>query len=1367
MDSPSPAATKYTVFFSASNKDYEWRDRIKAALGSYPPGATWDLEMWDDSNILPGDSWRTEIEAAINRASVAVIILSPDYLESRSALFELSRLLHQSRTSNFRLFPVVVRACAWESVPELSEIQIWRMGRAIEALSGEAQEKELTEIAQAVFRSLEELGGSVRATTDPKGGQSKTEPELSSSERTDEPGSTELVSFSTDADSVVSKARELMDDSQRNLVTSSCLIMAIAYEPDLPDASRQFLRTAIDHATGYDAALKGFLADGTRISEKGSVFAGPSLGMVNPDVRYLLAEAENISRRVSSSASPIEPRHLLAALLTTSRVDVGQGASRRMDKLGLDRNQLRKDFLAFVEEHFAFLDNLGAWRAILAPAEESAKSARVVPSGSVRFSDETLQALAEALRLMKESGRVRLSVSCLLFGIASMRDYSQSPTARFLRVMIDKARSSEGYELALKEFNTDGDKHPRDETLNPGAPLGPMDREVANVIEHADRVIYSHVASEWGQIEDRHLLGALLVDDKGNTPRPVEARLRKIGINPRNLREAFYNFLSDRTQLQHYDNLSAWRAILVPWVPFAGPQERSERPPQKTPAQPKPPPEETNYTPGTAGYTSEFCGVGGKRLVVDHLNMEANANRLAELIALRETQLPLAIGLFGNWGSGKSHFMNLIDQHLKALAKGEKQTPSEQRKWYGEIVPVYFNAWHYLDANLWASLVSQIFESLFAHLRPKKDYLEVQKLLETASGAATRAAEEVDRARTATEKARNDFRTAQKMALETKTAQDGLIKGLSGLLPQLSPEELKRLVVEFLGVEKEVKTIDDLGQVVAESHTLSRRLWNAAMKQPGRNWRLGWLLGATILGPAVIALLGTLFNSQWPAFAANVKTLVAPLSVVLPVLTWVLRRATKARNALKELEKWQKKAEVAQVQKLETPEVKKAESEFTKAEDEEKQARARLVEAEAREKQLKEEAENLAPERRLGRYIEARAQSGDYRDKLGLVSLARRDFQELSDLFTNEDARNRKVQAVEKTEGKEAAKELTELSNSIDRIVLFVDDLDRCEPECVVNVLQAVHLLLAFPLFAVVVGVDQRCLRQSLRLQFKGLLTSEPEHKNGGANPKIRNDNADERPATPLDYLEKIFHVPFHLPPMEEPGFKTMIQRLTEPRKSDSSSDKTPPPETQLQQDSNSGPDANTKQKVDPVGPVTTSVPPVGSTQKMAAAPASAGSLDQNKPSSIPAPKTPPQRPTLGSVPLQQWERTALEAYHPLVTTPRAVARLLNTYRLVRAGIPQKEWEVFKGDTQKYGQFRIVMLLLAAAAGYPAVARDWFKFLRTLEDSSSLQNLNNSNTDPGWKKFQELYQKTLVGQTPNLTPEIFHTWLDRVEIFAF
>src|SRR5207302_1998051 len=126
--------------------------------------------------------------------------------------------------------------------------------------------------------------------------------------------------------------------------------------------------------------------------------------------------------------------------------------------------------------------------------------------------------------------------------------------------------------------------------------------------------------------------------------------------------------------------------------------------------------------------------LGGNHKVPDHLGVEGLAHRFADLIALRETRLPLAVGLFGDWGSGKSYFMNLIDRQLKKRADEkpedwarEAQEPGAplQPDWCRQIVRIHFNAWHYLDANLWASLVARIFEELFLHLSPTPDQLKL------------------------------------------------------------------------------------------------------------------------------------------------------------------------------------------------------------------------------------------------------------------------------------------------------------------------------------------------------------------------------------------------------------------------------------------------------------------------------------------------------------------------------------------------------------------------------------------------------------------------------------------------------------------
>ena len=155
------------------------------------------------------------------------------------------------------------------------------------------------------------------------------------------------------------------------------------------------------------------------------------------------------------------------------------------------------------------------------------------------------------------------------------------------------------------------------------------------------------------------------------------------------------------------------------------------------------------------------------------------------------------------------------------------------------------------------------------------------------------------------------------------------------------------------------------------------------------------------------------------------------------------------------------------------------------------------------------------------RFIEERSRSSDYRSRLGIVSLVRRDFERLSELAD--------------PESKEHNAELM----PVERIILYVDDFDRCKPERVIEVLETVHLLLAFRLFMVVVAVDPRWLRHCLERHYPDLLSV------SGAPRALVAHVLPSRPATAQDYLEKIFQIPFLLQPLKDDGFRRLVHGLT------------------------------------------------------------------------------------------------------------------------------------------------------------------------------------------------------------------------------
>jgi predicted nucleic acid-binding Zn-ribbon protein len=838
----------------------------------------------------------------------------------------------------------------------------------------------------------------------------------------------------------------------------------------------------------------------------------------------------------------------------------------------------------------------------------------------------------------------------------------------------------------------------------------------------------------------RHLLACLLGPRTGEFDPKGATELGTLKVNLEAVRRMYRDWLAKHRKSDVESVLDKVLGVTADEARGTWAPELDDWHPRRTGPKPSAPgtDERPSFVSGPAGYTADYRRVGGVDRALDYLNVDAHARRLAELIALRETRLPLAVGLFGNWGAGKSHFMTLIDQHLKALAESEKKrSPNAIGHWCPQIVSIYFNAWHYLDANLWASLVNEIFEGAFSHLAPKPDQLQkLRDLLREAGGATARAEEEVARARANVDKLKSELEDAQQRRADAESVITGLTDNLRSLLPEMTSDEERRRLIKLLGVDTEVKTLGELRAAVKEAHLLSNRaraVWRAITRSEGRAWRIGWLIAVLLI--ALASALAVKYVDKLKDVSIALKAALGGLPSLAVLVAGILRILREANNKIKTLEDWQKRAEAAHDQAKNTDDVRNARKQLVAAEAVEKSAQERLADAKRREKQLEKEANELAPQRRLSRFIEERAHSADYRGHLGLVSLARRDFQELSNLFAD-------AEALRKMEDKMPDKKLRELASSIDRIVLFVDDLDRCQPEKVVEVLQAVHLLLAYPLFAVVVGVDQRCLRQSLRVEFKGLLDSDSESGKEG------------RPATPLDYLEKIFHVPFHLPQMTSTGFGNMIDKLTElPTHSVDGEKPTPSPGKRKKSSVETGKITNvTTGNPRPATPVTTITPP---------------GPDETDPDPIGG-KQPPDETLIGSVPLQPWERNALKDYSDLIQTPRATTRLLNTYRLVRAGLRSEEWNSFRGDETVSGEFRIAMLLLAAAAGFPAVARSWFAALREMDPHTVLSSEDVVDCKlPEWERFKGVYIKTLAGMTQSLSNELFSTWLDRVERFTF
>src|SRR5687768_9880622 len=142
-----------SVFISYSHKDEVWKDRLASHLGVLEKQEL--LDLWDDRRIEAGEEWFEEIEAAIEDADVAVLLVSADFLNSKFILEEeVPRFLQRRADSGLKVFPVVVRHCLWKRVAWLSRLQLRpKDGKPLDEF-GDRWEAPLVEIADEIYQLI-------------------------------------------------------------------------------------------------------------------------------------------------------------------------------------------------------------------------------------------------------------------------------------------------------------------------------------------------------------------------------------------------------------------------------------------------------------------------------------------------------------------------------------------------------------------------------------------------------------------------------------------------------------------------------------------------------------------------------------------------------------------------------------------------------------------------------------------------------------------------------------------------------------------------------------------------------------------------------------------------------------------------------------------------------------------------------------------------------------------------------------------------------------------------------------------------------------------------------------------------------------
>ena len=92
------------------------------------------------------------------------------------------------------------------------------------------------------------------------------------------------------------------------------------------------------------------------------------------------------------------------------------------------------------------------------------------------------------------------------------------------------------------------------------------------------------------------------------------------------------------------------------------------------------------------------------------------------------------------------------------------------------------------------------------------------------------------------------------------------------------------------------------------------------------------------------------------------------------------------------------------------------------------------------------------------------------------------------------------------------------------RLVVFIDDLDRCLPEKTIEILEVIKLFLDVPRCVFVIGVAEDVIARGIEVRYK--------------------TNERDIPIKGIDYIEKIIQIPFILPPIREENMIRFIESL-------------------------------------------------------------------------------------------------------------------------------------------------------------------------------------------------------------------------------
>jgi class 3 adenylate cyclase len=145
------------VFISYSHIDVRWLNRMKSHLKPFERNG--QLRIWDDTHIKTG-RWSEYIQGALKDAKVAVLLVSPNFLNSDFiATIELPTILNLEKNRGCRVLWVPISACCYGDTDIAAYQAAHDPAKPLDTLSGGKRNNALVAVCEKikeVFRDQEQ-----------------------------------------------------------------------------------------------------------------------------------------------------------------------------------------------------------------------------------------------------------------------------------------------------------------------------------------------------------------------------------------------------------------------------------------------------------------------------------------------------------------------------------------------------------------------------------------------------------------------------------------------------------------------------------------------------------------------------------------------------------------------------------------------------------------------------------------------------------------------------------------------------------------------------------------------------------------------------------------------------------------------------------------------------------------------------------------------------------------------------------------------------------------------------------------------------------------------------------------------------------